>query len=222
MVFRQSSFVTCGSSSKVLRGFVAAAVLALPIACNADWFVNFVRISCIPESNHLSVEYKEVEGSNVLTDAQFDEKRGAERLRVWQRHGYFEARKLNYECRLPNATYRVVTTQDEPHATGTCGGAPFITLTLIRNGIPDVSGVVFGYSCAGEPSVMSIEASDPPDGWGSRYLAIEVRKSDQELNHFRILNAYDEHAYDVNGNGEKQFGDLPVTQQKVSTFAKEP
>jgi hypothetical protein len=91
---------------------------------------------------------------------------------------------------------------------------------VFRNGVPEFSDLTFGYSCASEPSIMSIESSDPPDGWGGRYLAIEIQRNDQERNRFKILKAYDEHVYTTISSG-KLFGDLPVTQQKVSEYAKE-
>jgi hypothetical protein len=132
---------------------------------SADEYFDFMRISCIPEANYFRVDYTKVEVSSVLLEREndIDRSRQEERLQVWHKQGYYDAAGLSYECKLQKSTYKILTVQPTPRATGQCGAAPQITFNLFRNSKPILDKVVFGEDCFGGPSVVGLEISDGYD-----------------------------------------------------------
>lgn len=93
-------------------------------------------------------------------------------MKLWKKKGYFDPSKLNFECRMPESTYKIIATQPSGSPRGQCGAAPSITLSLIRNGEPYLSNVTFGDDCFGGPSVYRFEISDELDGWGGMRMTV--------------------------------------------------
>lgn len=154
---------------------IIVMALLFPTITNADWTQHFVRITCIPEARFFSFEYRPVDGSSALTDAIFDEKKRVQRLDIWKRQGYFEPSQLKYECRLPEATYILLTKQRDPQDHGWCGANQPITLNLLRNGIVILDNVTFGDACIDAGAfVTSTDISEPPQGWGKRTMSVCV------------------------------------------------
>lgn len=151
---------------------VACILLTIAQPAQADWFVNFVHITCIPEARYLAFEVKDIEGSYVLMETQFDDKKRAQRMALWKKNGYFDPSKLTFECHMPESTYKITATQPPASAHGQCGAAPSITLSLLRNGEPYLSNVMFGGDCFGGPSVTRVELSDGLNGWDTRQLTV--------------------------------------------------
>lgn len=138
----------------------------------ADWYVNFVHITCIPQARYLAFEAKDIEGSYVLMETQFDDKKRAERIGLWRKQGYFEPANLKFECKLPESTYTIIANQPQPSDHGMCGGAPSVTLTLLRDGKPFLKNVTFGDDCFGGPSIYRVELSDGLSGWDTRQMTV--------------------------------------------------
>lgn len=156
-----------------MKGFVAVILLlAATQPAKADWYVNFIQITCIPEARYLAFEAKDIEGSYVLMEAQFDDKKRAQRMNLWMKQGYFDPSKLDFECRMPESTYKITATQPPASARGQCGAAPSITLSLLRDGKPYLSNVTFGDDCFGGASVYRVELSDGLQGWDTRQMTI--------------------------------------------------
>jgi hypothetical protein len=141
-------------------------LLSLPAISNADWFVDFVKITCIPEARYFAFESKPIQGSYVLGETQFDSKLRAKRFALWEQKGYYNPSALEFTCNLPGSTYKIIATQPEPSDHGMCAGDPDVTLSLYKNNDLIVSKVIFGSACSGD-SVQSIEISEPLQGWGS-------------------------------------------------------
>ena len=177
--------------------FLVALLVVTACPAWADWYVNFVHITCIPEARYLAFEAKSIKGSYVLMETEFDEKRRAERLILWRKQGYFEPANLKFECKLPESTYTIIANQPEPSDHGMCGGAPSITLTLLHDGKPFVENmtglptqvkqqllahidgnrpflkdVTFGDDCFGGPAVYRVELSDGLNGWDTRQMTV--------------------------------------------------
>ena len=155
-----------------IRIAALTAATLLSTAASADWSYDFVRMVCVPESGYVQIEYRSVSGPAVLTDAQHDDEKRQERLRIWERHGFLDPHKLNRSCSLRTAGYAIETAQELPLPSGTCGGAPQITLNVKRNGVALFKDVPLGYNCIRGPSVASIEISEPPAGWGTRTMTL--------------------------------------------------
>jgi hypothetical protein len=187
------------------------ALLTFSHAARADWSLEFVRITCIPEARYFYFEYKPVSGPAALTDTQFDEKMQRERMRIWQRHGFFDPRSLERECRLPESTYKLITSQPPAREQGMCGGAPQITLNLFRNGTAFFKDVVFGDDCFGGPSVVSVEITDGLEGWDTRQMTVCISPAVGEARMCKFLS--------------ETYGDIakavPVTGEVINRYVKE-
>jgi hypothetical protein len=185
--------------------------LLFATAARADWSLDFVRVTCIPEARYFYFEYKAVSGPAALTDTQFDDKKRLERMRTWQRHGYFDPHNLVRECRLPDSTYRLLTSQPPARERGMCGGAPPITLNLLRNGSAFLKDVILGENCFGGPSVVSVEITDGLDGWNTRQMTVCVSPASGEAPKCTFLS---ETYNDITKA-------IPITSESVERYAKE-
>jgi hypothetical protein len=130
--------------------------------------VEFLRVTCIPETRYLEVEYKAVPSDAVFIGSGFNEKEVKQRLAAWEKRGYFDPGKFRYECRLPDSIYLITINQPAGSEHGMCGAQPRITLNLSRNGEKWLDNVVFGSDCFGGPSVMRISIRDGQEGWDTR------------------------------------------------------
>lgn len=133
-------------------------------SAQADYTVDFVRISCIRDAQFLDVEYRGIHNPAITALTE----NGAAQGDVLARHGFFEPGKLSYECSLPDSKYKIVATQTGWSERGMCGAAPEIILSLYRDGEPLLERVVFGPSCFGNPSVTRITIEDGKQGWYAR------------------------------------------------------
>jgi hypothetical protein len=134
----------------------------------ADYSVDFIRITCIPETRYFEVEYKSVPGDAVFIGAGFEKKAIQQRLKIWRKHGYYDPSALLYECKLPDSTYLVTSIQPPGSERGMCGAEPRITLNFSRNGDTWLNNVTFGSDCFGGPTVTQIAIRDGQEGWDSR------------------------------------------------------
>lgn len=151
---------------------VVSMLLTIAQPVQADWYVNFIQITCIPEARYLAFEAKDIEGSYVLMETQFDDKKRSQRMALWQKQGYFDPSKLSFECHMPESTCKIIATQPPRSAHGQCGAAPSITLSLFRNDQPYLDNVTFGPDCFGGPSVTRLELSDGLTGWDTRQMTV--------------------------------------------------
>ncbi|MGN7105077.1 hypothetical protein ACTHR6_25920 [Ralstonia holmesii] len=150
------------------------SVLASPVW--ADYTVDFVRISCIPDAQFLDVEYRGIHNPAISALTEH----GTVRPDVLARHGFFSPSKLSYECSLPDSKYTIIATQTGWSERGMCGAAPEIFLSLQRNGEPLLERVVFGSSCFGNPSVTRITIEDGKQGWYSREAEVCLARGTDE------------------------------------------
>ena len=137
---------------------------ACSTAAQADYTVDFVRISCIHDARFMDIEYRGVHNPAVTATSEL----GTIETDAWARNGFFTPEKLLYECALPESKYEIKTTQSSWSERGMCGAAPEITISLYREGEPLVEGVVFGPSCYGHPSITKITIEDGKQGWYTR------------------------------------------------------
>jgi hypothetical protein len=154
--------------------FVASVLLCfVPGICSAQWTMDFVRITCIPEARYLQVEYKPVVGPIVLMETAFDKNKKKQRLSAWQKHGYYDpSEKITYECRMPESTYKISAMQPPAQDRGECGVSQSITLSLSRNGKPMLDKIILGDNCAQGPTVDSFEINDGFEGWETRQMTL--------------------------------------------------
>jgi hypothetical protein len=95
---------------------------------HADWALDFVRISCIPEARYFEIQFRALSGPDILIGgAEHNDKARADRLQIMADHGFFDPSNLFYECKLPDSTYTVASNQLPPSERGQCGGAPATT-----------------------------------------------------------------------------------------------
>lgn len=145
-------------------------VLAVPVPdANADYAVDFIRISCIRESRFLDIEYRDIH--NTPVDAEPDPP-SLKRKDIWPRHGFFDPENLKYECVFPDSKYEIVTAQGPRSKKAVCGVLRDIDFTLLRNGVPMISHVTFGRSCADANSVARISIYDGKSGWSEHEAEI--------------------------------------------------
>jgi hypothetical protein len=159
---------------KLYGGIAFILAILFPPMCQADWYYDFVRITCIPEARYFQFEAKSIEGSYVLMETQFNEKLKRQRLAAWIKKGYYDPSRLEFKCHMPESTYLIKASQPSPSARGQCGGAPSITLSLYKDGELMIDSVIFGNDCFGRPSVRSVEISDGLQGWDTRQMIVCV------------------------------------------------
>lgn len=144
--------------------FIFMVAVALSLVCrmsHADWTMDFVRITCIPEARYLHVKYTPIDGSAVYVGVEFDKKKRKQRLAIWNKHGYFEpSKRIQYKCRMPESTYTISAIQPPPRAQGECGVSQSITLSLLRNGKPMLNKIILGNNCWRGPVVDEFEIMD--------------------------------------------------------------
>ncbi len=194
---------------KLYTGIASILAILFPPMCQADWHYDFVRITCIPEARYLQFEAKSIEGSYVLMETQFDEKLKRQRLAAWIKKGYYDPSRLEFECRMPESTYKIETTQPSPSAHGQCGGAPSITFSLYKDGELMIESVILGNDCFGRPSVQSVEISDGLQGWDTRQMTLCV--AGNQKSSCKFLS-------ETSGAISKA---IPIDQNKVNDYASQ-
>lgn len=174
----------------------------------ADWSMDFARITCIPEARYFRVDYIAISGPAVFLESQFNDEKQAKRLLAWKNAGYHEVRDFNYECSLPESVYKLTTHQPSASERGMCGGAPRITLNLLRNDRPILDKVTFGYDCFGGPTVTSAEITDGLQGWDTRQMTLCLLPKDSETQKCEFLS--------------ETYGAIseatPITQEKIEEY----
>lgn len=155
---------------------IALLLLVLASPVWADYTVDFVRISCVPDAQFLDVEYRGIHNPAIAALTEH----GTVRPDVLARHGFFSPSKLSYECSLPDSKYTIIATQTGWSERGMCGAAPEIFLSLQRNGEPLLERVVFGSSCFGNPLVTRITIEDGKQGWYSREAEVCLARGTDE------------------------------------------
>lgn len=193
-------------TSKLLS--IAFIFFLFPGTASADWSMDFVRITCIPEARYFRFDFTPVSGSAVLLEAQFDEIKRKQKLQAWEKQGYYEATNLNYECSLPESTYKITATQPPARERGMCGGTPQITLSLIRNGTPILDKVIFGDDCFGGPTVLGAEITDGLQGWDTRQMTLCLSPGDNSPKKCEFLS-------ETSSAISKA---IPINQEKVDKY----
>lgn len=123
----------------------------------ADYMVDFLRVSCIKEMDFLDIEYRPIHNTTI------DAHNHKNTYTTWAKHGFFEPSNLTKKCVLPNAEYKIVTSQNN-WSNGTCGAAPMIHFSLYRNNEPLIQDVIFGdASCWTYNSITKITIQDIKD-----------------------------------------------------------
>jgi hypothetical protein len=128
---------------------MALVSVALCSTAAADWPVDFVRITCIPEADYLAFDSATIYRDQVLNGVEnwSNESNVKKRMRRWEEAGYYDPTNLKYECRLSSAAYTLIVKQAP--SGGHCNAPGTVTLSLQRDGVKVISEVVFGSS--GEP-----------------------------------------------------------------------
>jgi uncharacterized protein YecT (DUF1311 family) len=174
---------------------VVAFILSNISTAYADYDADFIRISCIPEKQFFSVEYHPIH--NPTVDAEADPPSTPKN--IWEQHGFYDPANLNYKCKFAESEYKVVASQ-APWSNGMCGAAPEIHFSLYRNNTFLLKDVVFGNSCYGSPSVLSVTIEDGKSGWYSREAQICFLSGTQQCQYFfDQYHDFDKFPIDENG-----------------------
>lgn len=182
-------------------------VLALvPSDANADYAVDFIRISCIREARFLDIEYRDIHNSPVDTEP---DPPSAKRTDIWPRHGFFEPENLKYQCSFPDSRYEIVTAQGPGSNAKTCGAQRDIDFSLLRNGVPVISHVAFGGSCADDNFIRRVSIFDGKAGWHGREVEICFGgKSGSQCKWF-----FDGHLF---------WEEVPIREESIEKYLSEP
>ncbi|MDO8989109.1 MAG: hypothetical protein Q7U91_05700 [Sideroxyarcus sp.] len=194
---------------KLYTGVVVFLFILFPSMCKAGEDYYFVRIACIPEARYLQFEAKSIDYVFVLRETEFDDKLKRQRLAAWIKKGYYDPTRLEFECRMPESTYKITTTQPLPSAHGQCGAAPPITLSLYRDGELVIDRVIFGYDCFGMPTLMNVEISDGLEGRFSREMNLCVAGKKGQSCEF------------LSEDSSEITKAIPINQQKINDYASE-
>jgi hypothetical protein len=155
---------------------IILAVISFPICAYADQAIDMIKISCIPEANYFDVELK-MYHSLVNEDETVVKQpinRTKSKSKILAKHGIYFPRNLVYECKLPNATYKIKGSQPMPSPRGQCSASPTPSISIWGNGVLWIENVLFGEDCFGNPTIKRIEIAD-----GNMSLYIKI--SDETL-----------------------------------------
>lgn len=97
-------------------------------------------------------------------ETQFDDNLRKQRLAAWVKKGYYDPSRLEFECRLPESTYKIKTTKSSFESS--------ITFSLYRNETLIVENITLGGDSSGGTSVQSVEISDGLQGWDTRQMML--------------------------------------------------
>lgn len=129
---------------------------------HADTVKSLVRISCVPETGLLDIEYRYLHDS-VAGDPTGQDKRKPALAQA----GFHDPRGLAFSCALGATTY-LITAEQDPESNKMCGADPEVYLTVTRAGEKMVSHVVLGDSCNQLPSATRVTIGDGPNSWRGR------------------------------------------------------
>lgn len=143
--------------------FLGIFLLLSSQVAKADYTIDFLRISCVPEAGFFDIDYRGLENDTAQATSS----------KVWAKHGYYSPSNLNYQCSIPGATYKVRATQ-QPWSSGRCGASPDIYLTVSRNNKVIIKHVVFGENgeCDLEPEVTRVSITEANSSNGGREAEI--------------------------------------------------
>jgi hypothetical protein len=125
----------------------------------ADYMVDLLRISCVPEARFFTVEYRPIHSDAVEHLRELFDANGKRRTDIWASQGLYFPGSLDQSCELPGVRFRVVTKQ-EPWQLGYCGAGPTIELTLYRDGKVMIDRILFGRRCPAGPAATRIDIFD--------------------------------------------------------------
>lgn len=145
---------------KIIMSAVLVGSLFVHVA-HADTMKSLVRISCVPETGLLDIEFRNLHDS-VAIDTN-----GHARKEILVKAGFHDPHDLNFSCDLGGNIYQITAEQD-PTSNKICGADPEVSLTVTRAGEKFVSHVVFGTSCNQIPSIARITIGDGPNSWRGR------------------------------------------------------
>jgi len=133
----------------------AAALVLLVSALSPAAGGDFVRIACVPEARYFSVEHRYLESEDDLDEPSPTERKA--QAEAWRRAGFHELAGLDFECRLPESTYRVTTRnpQSRPGAAA-CN----LAVTLKWHDEVWLDRVHLGPACGGDRYLESFEIWD--------------------------------------------------------------
>lgn len=121
----------------------------------ADYQVDFLRITCVPEAGFFEIEHHSVH-NNPAAEAPEE---------AWARQGLYAPSGKERECKLKGVTYKVVAEQAGPRAAGMCAAAPDMIVSVLRNDVVMLDKVVFGFSCFGNPTITRVSRTEAKKGY---------------------------------------------------------
>ena len=139
--------------------FIFLFIFTLPT--NADYLVDFVRVSCIPDAKFFDIDYRYIHNSATESSGNSD----------FNENGFRDPREMHFICTFPNVKYLLITKQGPWHS-GMCGAAPNIILDLFRNGRQWIEKVNFGSDCGDGPTITRITIFDGE--WNKRDGSVEI------------------------------------------------
>jgi len=167
---------------------------------------DIVRYSCLNNANYLNISHEQL----IL----FSTAKNFENIDYpyWKNAGFHSPKGLNKTCKFEKSEYQLTTSQSNGNGSGMCSAQPEVTLNLLRNGIPIINNVKFGYSCYGNNTVTSIVVLEKSKDYDPEFLKVCYRsiKLNEEGEFCKIyFDAY-----------SKVKNPLPITQETVNAIQK--
>ena len=137
---------------RVIGGVILFVLSMLSHGAGSD----FLRIVCVPEARYFSVEYKYADSEDEGDTEGLSQAEIKAQKRAWKRNGFYDPAAIDYECSLPESTYRLTSTQSRSRVGDACDTA----LTLKWNDEVWLDNVKIGPVCANDVSFDSFEIWD--------------------------------------------------------------
>jgi hypothetical protein len=186
----------------------SAVLMCMAEPAQADQPINLLRVLCIQEKGmpHFSLEVTSF--AEAATYIRFGKNEGdtttkKQRIDALRKYGLIYPQNFEYECVLPNATYRITGNEPPHRERGMCGGNPRLTVSLYHNGKALLKKVYMTPSCFTElfdeksPYISKIVVDEAIEGWNSGWIWTTISNADEAKLLPLELPYGDESPYDV-------------------------
>jgi hypothetical protein len=154
------AFVTQRTTEmEMIARWLCILLLALvPNAAFADYELQFIRTTCVPEAGYMRIEYTDIPSMMTTADPSESPLMQRKFAAAWARRGLHSPRKMAVDCKISDHAFHISADQDKS-GSGMCMAYPQISLQITRDGQPWLEAVTGGQECdsGSTASIGSIE-----------------------------------------------------------------
>jgi len=145
----------------IARWFWVLLLAMVPTASFADYELQFIRTTCVPEAGYMQVEYRDIPSMMTTAEPSAPPLVRRKVAAAWARQGLRSPRNMTVDCSLSDHVYHISADQ-EKSGGGFCMAYPQIWLRITKDSKPWLEAVIGGQECDGgsKASIESIEVGN--------------------------------------------------------------